>query len=81
MVEINFKIKVKLIFIKKNDNAYFNEFYEKKRIPRISYILGLIQAQKENYAGAVEHIKSYINLSPQAGDLDTARKQLTEIER
>ncbi len=54
---------------------------EKNRIPRISYILGLIQAQKENYAGAVEHIKSYINLSPQAGDLDTARKQLTEIER
>ena len=54
---------------------------EKNRIPRISYILGLIQAQKENYAGALEHIKSYINMSPQAGDLDTARKQVTEIER
>ena len=54
---------------------------EKNRIPRINYVLGLIQAQKENYASAVEHIKSYINLSPQAGDLDTARKQLTEIER
>ena len=54
---------------------------EKNRIPRIKYVLGIIMAQKENYTGAAENLKSYILSSPAGTDLTTARKQLSEIEQ
>ena len=58
-----------------------NKLDDKNRIPRIRYVLGIIQAQKENYASAAEHIKSYIQASPNSSDIGTAKDQLSQIEK
>jgi regulator of sirC expression with transglutaminase-like and TPR domain len=51
------------------------------RIPKIEHLLGAILAQRQDYAGAAEHMKSYLKFAPQASDADAVRKQLAEVER
>jgi tetratricopeptide (TPR) repeat protein len=51
------------------------------RIPKINHVLGLILAQKQDYQGAAEYIRSYLTAAPNASDADFVRKQLSQIEQ
>jgi tetratricopeptide (TPR) repeat protein len=51
------------------------------RIPKVDHLLGMILAQKRDYNGAAEQMRSYLKFSPQAQDADTVRTQLAEIEK
>jgi tetratricopeptide (TPR) repeat protein len=54
---------------------------ERNRIPKINHLLGVIQAQKQDYAGAAESFKTYLALAPDAPEAENIRKQLAEIDR
>jgi len=54
---------------------------DNKRFARAGYILGLVLAQKEEFASAVDHLKKYLAAVPNAPDRDTVGKQLIEIEK
>ncbi len=49
--------------------------------PQIHYVLGIILAQKQDYAGAVESLRTYLKVAPDAKDVDKVRKQLGDIEK
>ena len=51
------------------------------RVPKLEYILGIILAQKHDYAGAALHVRNYIQLLPNADDIAVAQKQLAELDR
>lgn len=51
------------------------------RIPKIEHLLGVILANKQDYTGAAEHMKSYLQQAPEASDVDLVKKQLADIER
>jgi tetratricopeptide (TPR) repeat protein len=51
-----------------------------RKIPKINHLLGVILAEKQDYAGARENIQIYLKLSPNATDGDVVRKLLAEIE-
>jgi len=50
------------------------------RIPKINHLLGVIQAEKQDYSRAAENIRLYLKLSPNASDADTVRKLLADVE-
>lgn len=49
--------------------------------PRSDYLLGLVLAEKKDYAGAVEELTLYLKLSPNAPDLLQVKEQLGELEK
>ncbi|MFY9559970.1 MAG: tetratricopeptide repeat protein [Terriglobales bacterium] len=49
--------------------------------PKMEYLLGMILVQKHDYQGALAHVRNYIQLAPKASDLETAQKQIAELER
>lgn len=49
--------------------------------PRADYLLGLILAEKQDYAGAVAELNQYIQLAPGAPDLAQVKEQLAQIEK
>jgi len=51
------------------------------RLPKLEHVLGIVLANKHDYAGAAGHLRGYLDLSPGASDADTVRQQLVEIER
>jgi TolA-binding protein len=51
------------------------------RIPKAQHILGALLAMKNDYAGAAEQMRGYLQFAPQAQDADLVKKQLTEIEQ
>ena len=51
------------------------------RIPKLEHLLGVVLAQKQDYPGAVEHMRSYLKRNPGAGDVELVKKQLAEIEK
>lgn len=51
------------------------------KIPKANHLLGIILAQKKDYTGAAENLKTYLMAAPSAPDADNVRKQLAEIER
>lgn len=54
---------------------------ERHRFPKISHVLGIILAQRQEYPEALEHMKGYLTLAPNARDADIVRKEVGEIER
>src|SRR5581483_3660827 len=44
-------------------------------------LLGVILANKQDYNGAAEQFKSYLQLAPQASDAATVRSQLSQLEK
>lgn len=51
------------------------------RNPRAPYVLGLILAQKKDFAESVEYLRAYVNAAPNAPDAAVAREQLAEAEK
>jgi len=48
---------------------------------RSCYLLGLVLAEKKDYAGAVAELTTYIKLAPNAPDLAQVKNQLGELEK
>jgi tetratricopeptide (TPR) repeat protein len=51
------------------------------QIPKIRHVLGIILAQRNELPEALEHMKGYLERSPNAGDAPQVRNQMMEIER
>ncbi|HEY3840153.1 MAG TPA: tetratricopeptide repeat protein [Bryobacteraceae bacterium] len=49
--------------------------------PRSEYLLGLVLAEKQDYAGATEELNAYVRLAPNAPDTAQAKVQLGEFEK
>lgn len=49
--------------------------------PRSEYLLGLVLAERKDYAGAAEELATYLKLAPNAPDLAQAREQLAQFEK
>jgi len=49
--------------------------------PRSGYLLGLVLAEKRDYAGAREQLSAYVKLSRNAPDVSQAKVQLGEFEK
>jgi len=49
--------------------------------PRSGYLLGLVLAEKRDYAGAAAELTAYMKLAPNAPDLSQAKDQLGQIEK
>ena len=47
----------------------------------MEHVLGIVLAQKNDFTGASEHLKSYLRLVPTAADGDMVRNQLTQVEK
>lgn len=57
------------------------EIDTRHQAPRLEYVLALVLAQKHDYTQALEHIKNYLRLAPNAADAETAKQQAQAIER
>jgi tetratricopeptide (TPR) repeat protein len=51
------------------------------RNPKINQLLGVILAQKQDYPGAAENMRTYLKLAPNATDAGSVKLQLTEVEK
>ena len=49
--------------------------------PKNSHLLGMILAQKKDYAGAAERLKTYLKFAPAGEDTAKVRSQLAEVEK
>jgi tetratricopeptide (TPR) repeat protein len=55
-------------------------FDKEHRIPRLSYVLGLILMQKHELAESAKCLRTYLELAPNAKDAPIVRAELTKIE-
>ena len=53
----------------------------RRQNPRSEYLLGLVLAEKMDYAGAAAEISNYIQLAPNAPDLMQAKQQLADVQK
>lgn len=51
------------------------------RIPQVSHLLGVILADRKDYAGAAEQMRDYLKFAPQAKDAAAVRSQLEAFEK
>jgi tetratricopeptide (TPR) repeat protein len=49
--------------------------------PRSQYLLGLVLAEKQDYAGAAAELTAYVKYAPNAADLPQAQEQLRQLEK
>jgi tetratricopeptide (TPR) repeat protein len=56
------------------------EIEGQRQVPKLEYLLGIILAQKHDYAGGLDHLRNYLRLAPHAADLEIAQKQAHELE-
>jgi len=49
--------------------------------PRSDYLLGLVLAEKKDYAGAVAELTAYLKLAPNAPDLAQVKDRIEQIEK
>ena len=54
---------------------------QQHQFPKMEYLLGAILAEKHDYTGALEHLRSYLRLSPHAADAEAVQKQAEQLER
>ncbi len=54
---------------------------DRHRFPKISHLLGVILAERRQYPEAVEHMKGYLMMAPNAGDAEAVRKQVVDLEK
>lgn len=51
------------------------------RFPKVDQILGVILADKKDFTGAAEQMRSYLKFAPTAKDADQVRSQLMQLEK
>jgi tetratricopeptide (TPR) repeat protein len=51
------------------------------QFPRVNHLLGVILAEKQDYAGAADQMRNYLKFAPNSQDAETVKKQLTELEK
>jgi tetratricopeptide (TPR) repeat protein len=51
------------------------------QFPRAEYVLGFILANKQDYAGALQLMRSYLQRAPDAPDADGIRQQIAQLEK
>jgi len=51
------------------------------RVPQLEYLYGMILARQQNFRAAAEHIKAYLQITPQAPDAGEAQSKLAELEK
>jgi regulator of sirC expression with transglutaminase-like and TPR domain len=44
-------------------------------------LLGVLLAQKQDYAGAAQNMRDYLHYAPQATDTEEVKKQLADVEK
>ncbi len=49
--------------------------------PKSVHLLGVIRAQRQDYAGAAEKFREYLKLAPTASDAAQVRAQLNQVEK
>lgn len=53
---------------------------KERKIPRLSYVLGLILMQKHEFTESAKCLRAYLELAPNAKDATLVREELTKIE-
>jgi tetratricopeptide (TPR) repeat protein len=53
----------------------------KNSIPKIHHLLGAILADRQDFSGAAEEMRTYLRLAPNATDADTVRSQISQLEK
>jgi tetratricopeptide (TPR) repeat protein len=48
-------------------------------VPKMSHLLGMILADKQDYKGASEQLSAYLKFAPKANDFEQVKQQLAEI--
>lgn len=51
------------------------------QMPKMEHVLGVILANKQDYVGAAQYLRGYLEHAPNAQDVDMVRKQLAEVEK
>jgi len=51
------------------------------QIPKLQYLVAMIQLRKQNYQGAAEHMQQFLTLAKERDDIDLGKKGMAEIER
>jgi tetratricopeptide (TPR) repeat protein len=54
---------------------------QNRRMPRLSYVLGLILAEKHQYAESVAQFRDYVKYMPNAKDAEMVREQISKLEQ
>jgi tetratricopeptide (TPR) repeat protein len=54
---------------------------QNRRMPRLSYVLGLILAQKRQYAESAERFRDYLKYMPNAKDAEIVREQVAKLDQ
>jgi tetratricopeptide (TPR) repeat protein len=52
-----------------------------RKIARLSYVMGLILLQKQQYADAAKYLRAYLELAPNARDAAIVREQLGKLDQ
>src|SRR5579864_8638893 len=55
-------------------------FDKDRKIPRLSYVLGLILMQKHEYSESAKYLRTYLELAPNAKDAALVREEVTKFE-
>jgi len=54
---------------------------KEQRVPRLSYVLGLLLAAKHQFVESADCFRTYLKLAPNARDAEAVRQQLAEYDR
>jgi tetratricopeptide (TPR) repeat protein len=52
-----------------------------RNFPQLSLLLGVMLANRQEYAEAAEHLRSYLKVAPTAPNAERVRRQLAEVEK
>jgi tetratricopeptide (TPR) repeat protein len=53
----------------------------RNQFPQLHHLLGMVLADRKDWAGAAARFKNYLKLSPKAENADAVRNQLSQVER
>ena len=53
----------------------------RNQFPKVRHLLGLIMADRKDWAGAAQRFAEYLKLAPQAADADAVRRQLAQVRK
>lgn len=54
---------------------------QNRRMPRLSYVLGLILAEKHQYAESLAQFRDYLKYSPNAKDAEIVQEQISKLDQ